>query len=188
MVRDAAAKAMPNTKVVDGEGKPKVVYHYGADGINIFDIGRARTSSDVQGMYFSDSKTDWRDMGDSRYDVYLNMRNPFVVDSPEKAEVVKVDLSKTGDGIRVREELQAKGYDGIINGKNYYGGDGNEYVVFSPNQIKSADAVTYDDAGNVIPLSKRFNSEKNDIRFRVVDEDGREKAHRRIKLSTITLL
>ena len=188
MVSHAAKMLMPKTKVVDEDGKPLVVYHYGADGINIFDIGRARTSSDVQGMYFSDSMDDWRDMGYSRYDVYLNMRNPFVVDSPEKAEMVKVDLSKTGDGIRVREELQAKGYDGIINDKNYYGGDGNEYVVFSPNQIKSADAVTYDDTGNVIPLSKRFNSEKNDLRFRVVDEDGREKALHRIKLSTITLL
>jgi len=38
------------------------------------------------------------------------------------------------------------------------------YVVFSPSQIKSADPVTYDDAGQVIPLSHRFNSESADIR------------------------
>ena len=38
-------------------------------------------------------------------------------------------------------------------------------MVFSPEQIKSADPVTYDDNGNVIPLSERFNSEKTDIRY-----------------------
>ena len=31
-------------------------------------------------------------------------------------------------------------------------------------QIKSADPVTYDDAGNVIPLSQRFNDQSDDIR------------------------
>jgi hypothetical protein len=31
--------------------------------------------------------------------------------------------------------------------------------------VKLSDAVTYDDAGNVIPLSQRFNPESNDIRF-----------------------
>lgn len=38
-------------------------------------------------------------------------------------------------------------------------------VVENENQIKSADPVTYDDAGNVIPLSQRFNEASNDIRF-----------------------
>ena len=33
------------------------------------------------------------------------------------------------------------------------------------NQIKSADPITYDDAGNIIPLSQRFNQASPDIRF-----------------------
>lgn len=33
-------------------------------------------------------------------------------------------------------------------------------------QIKSADPVTYDDNGNVIPLSERFNPENKDIRYK----------------------
>ena len=37
-------------------------------------------------------------------------------------------------------------------------------MVLDPFQIKSADPVTYDDAGNVIPLSKRFDSSTDDIR------------------------
>ena len=32
-------------------------------------------------------------------------------------------------------------------------------------QLKSAEPVTYDDNGNVIPLSERFNSENSDIRY-----------------------
>ena len=37
-------------------------------------------------------------------------------------------------------------------------------VVEASNQIKSADPVTYDDTGNVIPLSQRFNDQSDDIR------------------------
>ena len=39
------------------------------------------------------------------------------------------------------------------------------YIIFEPEQAKSADPVTYDDTGNVIPLSQRFDSEKTDIRY-----------------------
>lgn len=43
--------------------------------------------------------------------------------------------------------------------------DSDIAVVFSPEQIKSADPVTYDDEGNVIPLSQRFQATSSDIRF-----------------------
>ncbi len=43
--------------------------------------------------------------------------------------------------------------------------DGKQYVYQNaPNGMKLA-AVTYDDAGNIIPLSERFNQQKEDIRF-----------------------
>ena len=38
-------------------------------------------------------------------------------------------------------------------------------VVFKPEQLKSADPITYDDAGNVIPLSERFKQDNPDIRY-----------------------
>ena len=37
-------------------------------------------------------------------------------------------------------------------------------VVYDSNQIKSADPITRDDKGNVIPLSERFNTKSDDIR------------------------
>jgi site-specific DNA-cytosine methylase len=38
-------------------------------------------------------------------------------------------------------------------------------IMLDPERIKSGDPVTYDDNGNVIPLSERFNSENEDIRY-----------------------
>lgn len=45
------------------------------------------------------------------------------------------------------------------------------YVTTNPKNIKSADPVAYDDEGNIIPLSERFNPENEDIRFRVANEN-----------------
>ena len=41
------------------------------------------------------------------------------------------------------------------------------YIVFSPSQAKSAEVATYDDNGELIPLSKRFDSKQDDIRYYV---------------------
>ena len=43
---------------------------------------------------------------------------------------------------------------------------GNVYIYFNPQKdVKSADAVIYDDKGKVIPLSERFNAKNDDIRY-----------------------
>ena len=47
----------------------------------------------------------------------------------------------------------------------------NVYIFFSPqSQLKSADPVTYDDNGNVIPLSERFQTTSPDIRYSITPE------------------
>ncbi|MBR4406435.1 MAG: hypothetical protein IKT30_08685, partial [Bacteroidaceae bacterium] len=60
--------------------------------------------------------------------------------------------------------LKEGGYDGVIadRSENY-----KEYVAFYPSQIKSAETFTFDDQGNLIPLSQRFNEQDDDIRFRL---------------------
>ena len=63
--------------------------------------------------------------------------------------------------------LKEKGYDGAIQSQL-----GDAAVAFYPEQIKSADPVTYDDNGNVIPLSERFKSENNDIRYSFRDSES----------------
>lgn len=58
------------------------------------------------------------------------------------------------------------GVDGFwVRYKERNGEYTNVILAFDSAQIKSADPVTYDDNGDVIPLSQRFNSEKEDIRY-----------------------
>jgi hypothetical protein len=52
------------------------------------------------------------------------------------------------------DSLQEQGYD---NGKSE--------VVNDKKKIKLDELITYDDDGKIIPLSKRFNPRKNDVRF-----------------------
>ena len=50
--------------------------------------------------------------------------------------------------------------------------DGSEYAYKdTKNNRKLLDPVTYDDNGNVIPLSERFNPEKEDIRYSLQSEE-----------------
>ena len=66
----------------------------------------------------------------------------------------------------LREFLINKGYDSIKYLNEYEGKENDySYAVFFSNQVKSADPVTYDNNGKVIPLSERFNESNNDIRF-----------------------
>jgi len=62
------------------------------------------------------------------------------------------------------DSVKATGVGGIS-----YGAD--EIAVQNSWQAKLADPVTYDDNGNVIPLSERFNDQKDDIRFSLPSDD-----------------
>lgn len=88
----------------------------------------------------------------------------------------------------IAEKTVEEGYDGlVITNVNDNGGrweDGfmhtkkvsaaNVYVFFNPQeQTKSADPFTFDDDGELIPLSKRFDESNSDIRFSV-DSEGNE--------------
>ena len=46
------------------------------------------------------------------------------------------------------------------------------YVVFKSSQFKSSDPVTYDEDGNVIPLSQRFDTSRAEISYARPDEDA----------------
>ncbi len=72
------------------------------------------------------------------------------------------------DPATVNEALRTSlGYDAFFSkgfsGEGRSGGD--IYVAMKSNQIKSADPVTRNADGNVIPLSQRFDPERNEITF-----------------------
>jgi hypothetical protein len=69
------------------------------------------------------------------------------------------------------EKAKREGFDGVII-RNLDDAPGvvetsNHYAVFSPSNIKSADPVTRDEAGNVIPLSQRFDPSTADINYSI---------------------
>jgi hypothetical protein len=61
------------------------------------------------------------------------------------------------------------GYDAFFS--SGFSGEGNRggdiYVAMRSNQIKSADAVTRDESGAVIPLSQRFNEQSDNINYSI---------------------
>jgi hypothetical protein len=59
------------------------------------------------------------------------------------------------------------GFDGFVTQweNKSIGKKSNIILAFESSQLKSADPVTRDESGNVIPLSERFNPEKADIRY-----------------------
>lgn len=63
-------------------------------------------------------------------------------------------IVRAGDVFTDANSILEQGYD---NGKSE--------VVNDKKKIKIDDLITYDDNGNIIPLSKRFNPRRNDVRF-----------------------
>ena len=143
MVDEAAKRA--------GYDSPKV-YHGSSETFTEFSYGKIGSATGVsilgEGFYFTDKKQLGEGYGDKLYEVYLKLRNPYVA-SADDAYTLNASV------------LENQGYDGVILETP----KGKIYMVFENTQIKSADPVTYDDAGNVIPLSKRFDTKKSDIRF-----------------------
>ena len=76
--------------------------------------------------------------------------------------------------------LQQGKYDGILDytvGKKFNSTADYHAIALYPNKIKDSAPVTYDDDGNVIPLSQRFNEDNNDIRYSLSSEDAQPVKH-----------
>jgi hypothetical protein len=118
-----------NSKVVDTEGKPLVVYH--GSRADIGEFVPSRGGEYGSGIYFSpDEGAAWGyaeraagEGGENITPVYLSLKNPFYATERETVRSMGV------------KRLQAKGYDGIIA----TGPTGErQYIAFNPAQIKSA--------------------------------------------------
>ncbi|MBR6784788.1 MAG: hypothetical protein IKM25_00890, partial [Clostridia bacterium] len=67
----------------------------------------------------------------------------------------------------ITEYLKNNGYDGVIIEEDVgsFGRKTKTYIALDNTQVKSSDPVTYDNNGNVVPLSERFNEKQEDIRY-----------------------
>jgi hypothetical protein len=153
-------------------GYDTVGYHASGAPINVFD-----PNISTYGFWFADNEEaaanfkKWRD----------GAKTPFVVtkaflklDNPQ--EYANFWRHFVGDANRFdtrkdwKESLQAAGRRSARIEDDYwldsdFVSRGEQYITFEPSQIKSAESVTFDDNGNVIPLSQRFQITSPDIRF-----------------------
>ena len=64
----------------------------------------------------------------------------------------------------IKDWMVKRGFAGIQY-RNRYEGEGWSIAVFDTRTIKLADPVTYDDSGRPIPIARRFDATKDDIRY-----------------------
>jgi hypothetical protein len=113
---------------------------------------------------------------------------PVFISARARAIEGKNILSSSFMAPDMASKLKSAGFDSASGGKDWKRGD--EIAVFSPNQIKSADPITYDNAGNVIPLSKRFDVGSRDMRFmpegeaKIIDSNIPDKEGGKMRPST----
>lgn len=154
-----------DSKVVDNEGTPLVVYHGTTADVTAFSdefFGEGHGASDWgDGFYFTNNpkaaNTYAEGQGGNVMPVYLSIKNPAdrkVMMSAKVQAALDDDMGFTD----VAEVLAGLGYDGIVI--DHKGGD-KEYIVFKPTQVKSA-------IGN----NGQFDPNNEDIRFNAQDDKG----------------
>jgi hypothetical protein len=169
------------SKVVNEDGTPKIVYHGTTSNFTTFDTQRFNTrenSGDYvgEGFFFTDKESTAKKYGSSVMPVYLNLRNPLIINTENDGKKFRstfLNMYQKGDKelrdliggdydyfsimkenpSAIRQELQRRGYDGLID--NLYG----QYAVFNSEQIKSAtDNIGTFDKNNA---DIRYSSQKS---------------------------
>ncbi len=162
------------------------LYYHGAKKGGGFTVFRD-WSYFTENRAYAERYTD-REKPESLYKTYVKMDKPFdtrkakdrklfaeIRDEYGLGEIQDTGLPDWTDGYDISDYIDENDldYDGIIldEGGDLVNGEPISrvlsYVVRKSAQIKTADPVTYDDAGNVIPLSERFKETKSDIRYSI---------------------
>lgn len=163
-----------NSKVVDEQGRPLVVYHKSPNkDIIAFKPNLAKGWG--KGVYFSDNLSSLDEFGDNVYVVYLKIEKPFNNDysALEKTKAYQKAVKKyldndyedyveneydfpsaydifENDQTYFTDSIYECGFDGIIS-ENSNNIEGLELIVFKPNQIKTVNNTgTFSSASNNI--------------------------------------
>ena len=150
------------SKVVDENGEPLVVYHGSFADFSVFDRTKTRANMDIQGNFFSPWAEDSEGYGPNVRAFFLNLRNPAGFRDGYKA--LNTFKGQDNAGVKARELLASRGFDGVNN-------DGEEYIAFEPNQIKSVDnRGTFDESNPDIYFQDApddYQPEKTGIGYKV---------------------
>ena len=179
----------PNTKITTSDGKPAHIYHgTDADWVQ-YDPTKFGTATDEGyygiGLYGTEYKPLAKGYGENIMDLYVNSKRPFTAGT-QNIEGIPYNMNEAIDrssaiyyfnrdrsGVKfspTSDKTDVKALFKELDNADaaVYGTPNqrfNEVVIPTGEQIKLADVVTYDDAGNVIPLSKRDNFKLNDVRY-----------------------
>lgn len=186
---ETAKKAGYNIKAYHGTGYDFTVFDKSKQGDNYQDWGRLG-----KGFYFAPTSREaetWAELskGGKNKVMPVYLRSENMLDSFEALpDNLKDTIPENWDSLTRRlaekyaynyiEYMQEFGYDvqKILTEKGYDGINGHtEFVVFDPEQVKSADLATYDDKGDFIPLSQRFNKANDDIRYSISEDSNGNK-------------
>lgn len=124
------------SKVVDAEGKPLVVYHGARPGsdIKVFEARKGDGIYFTPDTSYAESYTSelFGDTGAAGaiYPAYVSLQNPLIVSGAWGSPEVEAFLNRGLDA----EALKAQGYDGAML---YIDGQLDQLMAFSPEQIKS---------------------------------------------------
>ena len=128
----------------------------------------------VDEQFIADLESWYEEQDQSKY-VRENMQSDMWdkngIDAYDFADRLRSDLENntthawTSIPDSATDYLKHLGYDGIKDTGGKFTLEGHTvWIPFSSSQIKSAETVTYDDAGNVIPITERFDKKEVDIR------------------------
>jgi len=166
-----------DSKVVDDNGDPIVVYHNTNSDFTTFDGSKDGSaqgySSQVPGFWFAQDERVAGMFGKNQIASYLSIQNPKYLTAKE---YMKRYMYEGRNPVRFRDKLEKQGFDGLIitpdpeyaNGRGPVGTEEwgqTNYVAFRPEQIKSA-------TGN----NGNFDGTNPDITKstpRTMDESGR---------------
>lgn len=137
-----------------------------------------RQYDEQAGHFFSADENNAGGYGSYLYSVYLMMKKPLVIEcNGQSYNNISFD-GKEMDTYEWADYARKHRYDGVIfrnvrDGAEYadMAEPTTDYVVFDSNRIKSADPVTYDNDGRVIPISERFKATKKDIRYSLSSQE-----------------
>ena len=140
----------------------KIAETYGKDVMHLYGTANNQLTIDAQGAsYYNIPVPEWLR---KEMDRYPFLRGPADTDSiatvAKRLGYSSVRIANVND-----PDSFATGYSSVSDDYIYF--ESLDKLHFKNSQVKSADSVTYDDNGDVIPLSERFNETKPDIRYRM---------------------
>ena len=156
------------------------VYHGSSENAGDFNVFEPKNSKFLGANFFTPDyeigvkfANRYGDSGREPRKFYLKLENPLIDKLPSRE-------GRDATGYDQASEAKQLGHDSFILspiGERVSGGNlkyAKQYGVFDSSQIKSAEAITRDNAGNVIPLSERFNKQSSDTRYQRAQQETPE--------------